>query len=106
MGTEFWTRARGKSTSTASIATWCDHTLWTPEPRHAPGRHPQRRPAPLRQIIVERAKWKDCWEEVRYCGDRCKAEGRRAQRQQQQPAAASEGVGGAEEEEEEERPGQ
>ena len=45
-------------------------------------------PAPGRlilQLVVERAKWKDCWEEIRYCSDRCKSEGKRAKRQQQQP---------------------
>ena len=36
------------------------------------------------QLVVERAKWKDCWEEIRYCSDRCKSEGKRAKRQQQQ----------------------
>lgn len=35
------------------------------------------------QIVVERAKWKDCWNEIRFCSDRCKAEGKRNRRQQQ-----------------------
>ncbi|KAL4436686.1 hypothetical protein ABPG75_003825 [Micractinium tetrahymenae] len=35
------------------------------------------------QIVVERAKWNDCWAEIRFCSDRCKAEGKRNRWQQQ-----------------------
>jgi hypothetical protein len=24
------------------------------------------------QILVERAKWKDCWDEVKFCSDKCR----------------------------------
>ena len=33
-------------------------------------------------MVVERAKWKDCWDEIRFCSDRCKAEAKRARRPQ------------------------
>lgn len=39
------------------------------------------------QIVVERAKWKDCWEEIRYCSDRCKTEGKRAKKREAAPQA-------------------
>ncbi len=29
------------------------------------------------QIVVERAKWKDCWDDIRFCSDRCKSEAKR-----------------------------
>ena len=35
-------------------------------------------------MITERAKWKDCWDEIRFCSDRCKSEGKRVKRQQAQ----------------------
>lgn len=41
------------------------------------------------QIVVERAKWKDCWDEVRFCSDRCKAEAKKMKRQQQQAEQAA-----------------
>lgn len=46
---------------------------------------------PLPQIIVERAKWQSCWEEIQYCSDRCRSEGKRAKRAAQEgaPAAAT-----------------
>ena len=46
---------------------------------------------PTQQIVVERAKWKDCWDEIRFCSDRCKTDGKRAKRQQQQ--GEGEGLG-------------
>ncbi|KAL4858141.1 hypothetical protein ACK3TF_001636 [Chlorella vulgaris] len=41
------------------------------------------------QIVVERAKWKDCWDEVRFCSDRCKAEAKKMKRQLQQAEQAA-----------------
>ena len=41
---------------------------------------PSVRPTRLAQVMVERAKWRDCWEAVRFCSDRCRAEAKRAQR--------------------------
>ncbi len=33
------------------------------------------------QIVVERAKWKDCWDSIRFCSDRCKLEAKRGRKQ-------------------------
>jgi len=44
------------------------------------------------QIIVERAKWANCWDEIQYCSDRCRSEGKRAKR-----AAQRQGAEGGEE---------
>lgn len=37
--------------------------------------------------MTERKAWQNCWEEVKFCSDRCKAEAKRAKKQQQQAAA-------------------
>ena len=44
------------------------------------------------QLVVERAKWQNCWQDIKYCSDRCKSEGKRAKRQQQQGEAQEEAL--------------
>lgn len=41
------------------------------------------------QIVVERAKWQDCWDEIKYCSDRCKSEAKRLKRRQHGEAPAT-----------------
>lgn len=43
------------------------------------------------QIIVERAKWAKCWDEIQYCSDRCRSEGKRAKRAAQRGGSEGEG---------------
>ena len=59
------------------------------------------------QLVVERAKWQNCWEAIKFCSDRCKSEGKRAKRQQQpqQPKAQGEAQGEAQQQQQGEAQG-